>query len=70
MSLQVIEDICRRVLGNAIHVTADYHVNKGWLITISDAKTTDPLTRSQQEMDIILSLQHALSGVALQLHID
>ncbi len=70
MSLQVIEDICRRVLGSAIHVTTDYQVNKGWLITVSDAKTTDPLTRSQQEMDIILSLQHALSGTALKLHID
>lgn len=70
VSVAVIKDICCRVLGGAIQVSAHYSTPCGWLVTVSGAKPTDPLTRSQQEMDIIMSLQHALSGAALQLRID
>lgn len=69
MSVLLIEDICQRVLGHQIHVDAYQDEQGVWQVTVTGAKSTDPLTRSQQEMDIIMSLQHGLSGSALCLRI-
>lgn len=67
--LAVIIDICQRVLGDKVHIEAGQDAQRVWQVTVAGAKSTDPLTRSQQEMDIIMSLQHGLSGSALCLRI-
>lgn len=69
MSVLLIEDICQRVLGGQIQVKAEQDEQSVWQVTVTGAKATDPLTRSQQEMDIIMSLQHGLAGAALCLRI-
>jgi hypothetical protein len=61
-----IVDICQRVLGWQISVSVE-QVNAVFYIKVTGAKGQDPLTRSQQEMDIIMSLQHLLNGAAIKL---
>ena len=68
--LAVITDICQRVLGVKVHVEAKQDVQRVWQVQVMGAKATDPLTRSQQEMDIIMSLQYGLQGAAVRLRID
>lgn len=65
----VIADICRRVLGAecAVAVTSGA---QGVQVRVSGAPVRDPLTRSQQEMDVILSLQHLLGAVAVRLEVS
>ncbi len=70
MSLSVIADICQRVLGIQVQVVAEQDAQGVWQVGVTDAKATDPLTRSQQEMDIIMSLQHGLNGAAVRLLIN
>lgn len=63
-----IEDICQRVFGKAAEVKID--LTQGvYVVRICPSKRTDPLTQSQQEMDVIMSLQHLLQGAALKLDI-
>lgn len=68
--LDLITDICQRVLGARVGVAASQTDEGAWQIAVSGAKPADPLTRSQQEMDIIMSLQHGLAGAAVRLRID
>lgn len=70
MSLPLITDICQRVLGDKVHVEASQDALHVWQVGVTGAKATDPLTRSQQEMDIIMSLQHGLNGAAVRLLIN
>ncbi len=65
--LAVITDICQRVLGDKVHIEAGQDAQRVWQVQVMGAKATDPLTRSQQEMDIIMSLQHGLQGAAVRL---
>lgn len=69
-ALALITDICQRVLGARITVDASQTNEGAWQIQVLGAKPADPLTRSQQEMDIIMSLQHGLQGAAVRLRID
>ena len=69
MSLLLITDICQRVLGAKVHIQASQDAQHVWQVVVTGAKATDPLTRSQQEMDIIMSLQHGLQGAAVRLTI-
>lgn len=64
-----IIDICQRVLGANAQITPRYSDGNGWHIVVRGASVTDPLTRSQQEMDVILSLQHLLQGAEIRLEI-
>jgi hypothetical protein len=61
-----IVDICQRVLGWQVSVSVE-QANGVFYIEATGAKGQDPLTRSQQEMDIIMSLQHLLNGAAIKL---
>lgn len=70
MSFVAIEDICRRVLGMGIDVEIQQQGAHHWYIQVYHAKQQDPLTRSQQEMDVIISLQHLLGGAAISLRIN
>lgn len=70
MSLSLVSDICQRVLGDKVHIEASQDVRRVWQVVVTGAKATDPLTRSQQEMDIIMSLQHGLQGAAVRLLIN
>lgn len=70
MSLSVIADICQRVLGIKVQVMAEQDAQGVWQVRVTGAKATDVLTRSQQEMDIIMSLQHGLNGAAVRLFIN
>lgn len=65
--LAVIIDICQRVLGDKVHIEAGQDAQRVWQVLVRGAKATNPLTRSQQEMDIIMSLQHGLQGAAVRL---
>ncbi len=67
MSLSLVSDICQRVLGDKVHIEASQDAQHVWQVLVTGAKATDPLTRSQQEMDIIMSLQHGLQGAAVRL---
>lgn len=68
--LAAITDICQRVLGAGVAVVAHQSADKVWQIVVTGIKPADPLTRSQQEMDMIMSLQHCLAGAAVRLRID
>lgn len=70
MSLSLVSDICQRVLGDKVHIEASQDARRVWQVVVTGAKATDPLTRSQQEMDIIMSLQHGLQGAAVRLLIN
>lgn len=70
MSVPLITDICRRVLGDKVTVNAMQDEQRVWQVVVAGTKPTDPLTLSQQEMDIIMSLQHGLQGAAVRLMID
>jgi len=65
-----IVDICRRVLGATALVDVVVSEQGLYQVTVTGIKANDPLTRSQQEMDIILSLQHRLQGAEIKLRID
>ncbi len=65
-----IADICRRVLGATAIVDLVISEQGQYQVTVTGIKANDPLTRSQQEMDIILSLQHRLQGAEIKLRID
>jgi hypothetical protein len=65
--LAVITDICQRVLGSKVRVESKQDAQHVWQVRAMGAKAVDPLTRSQQEMDIIMSLQHGLAGAAIKL---
>jgi hypothetical protein len=67
MALRIITDICQRVLGDTVQVNASQDAQQIWQIQVTGIKPTDPLTLSQQEMDIIMSLQHGLAGAAIKL---
>lgn len=64
-----IADICRRVLGATAIVDVVVSEQGRYQVTVTGIKANDPLTRSQQEMDIILSLQHLLQGAEINLRI-
>lgn len=68
MSEAAIADICRRVLGAECVVMVTTQA-QGVQVRVSGAPVRDPLTRSQQEMDVILSLQHLLGAVAVRLEV-
>jgi hypothetical protein len=68
--LAAITDICQRVLGAGVAVVAHQSADKAWQIVVTGAKPADPLTRSQQEMDMIMSLQHRLAGAAVRVIIE
>ncbi len=68
--LAAITDICQRVLGAGVAVVTHQSSDKVWKIVVKGAKPADPLTRSQQEMDMIMSLQYRLAGAAVRLRID
>jgi hypothetical protein len=68
MSNDAIIDICQRVFGANIDVEVASSAG-GVIVWVRQAKCTDSLTRSQQEMDVILSLQHLLQGVAIDLRV-
>lgn len=62
-----IEDVCRRVFGHDCQVSVAQQGNV-WCVELYPAtETADPLTRSQQEMDVILCLQHLLCGAEVRL---
>lgn len=65
-----IADICRRVLGATAIVDLVISEQGQYQVTVTGIKANDPLTRSQQEMDIILSLQHRLQGAEIKVRID
>lgn len=64
-----IADICCRVLGLNAVVDVAGCTSAGYRVQVTGVKANDPLTRSQQEMDIILSLQHLLQGAEIKLRI-
>jgi hypothetical protein len=69
-SLQAqITDICQRVFGWQVQVSAE-QLSGVWQVHVVHAKPQDPLTRSAQEMDVIMSLQHQLDGAAIRLVVD
>ena len=68
MSRDAIIDICQRVFGANIDVEVASSA-EGVIVWVRQATRTDPLTRSQQEMDVILSLQHLLLGAAIDLRV-
>lgn len=70
MSLSLVSDICQRVLGDKVDIEATQDAQRVWQVVVTGAKVTDPLTRSQQEMDIIMSLQHGLHGAAVRLFVN
>jgi hypothetical protein len=61
-----IIDICQRVLGWHVSVSVE-SADDVFVVRVTGAKAQDPLTRGQQEMDIIMSLQHLLGGAAVKL---
>jgi hypothetical protein len=66
---EAIIDICQRVLGWQVSVSVET-ADDVFVVRVTGAKAQDPLTRGQQEMDIILSLQHLLGGAAVRLIIE
>jgi hypothetical protein len=63
---EAIIDICQRVLGWQVSVSVET-ADDVFVVRVTGAKAQDPLTRGQQEMDIIMSLQHLLGGAAVKL---
>jgi hypothetical protein len=63
-----IVDICQRVFGATAQVTMTECAGT-WCVRIQPVHKTDPLTQSQQEMDVIMSLQHLLQGAAVKLEV-
>ena len=63
-----ITDICQRVFGIKSIVQID-QVNNDYKVQIALHNRMDPLTQSQQEMDVIMSLQHLLDGAHVRLFI-
>jgi len=64
-----VVDICQRVFGAAAQVdvvVSDDRVQ----VVVKPKNRQDPLTQSQQEMDVIMSLQHLLQGAAVQLDVQ
>jgi hypothetical protein len=67
-----IKDICHRVFGAEAKVEISRDVTlKTLFLHITPIKQQDRLTQSQQEMDVLLSVQHALQAVSweVKLHV-
>lgn len=63
-----IIDICQRVFGTAAQVSVQYAHSVYWVEVF--CRRVDPITRSEQEMDAIIGLQHALAGAAVRLQVN
>lgn len=63
-----IIDVCQRVFG-ASAKTVIQQSEQGYHIQVCPVKRADRLTLAEQEMDVIMCLQHLLSGASIQLSV-